>query len=203
MEYWERQRALSSPTVDNFEQHWAKIVDSLVDDDPDNDTASATESNVSSPGPSIVPDSSHRWITSPDGPDPLQTPTNPRHGRLSDTHSQPIDGSVEFSQNNAITESNNSPCLPWEQVAAMHTYLFRIQLLTAFLGYEAGGCDAFHIDQPIGLEKNSIRAAADDDRGEPIVSDQRSHPSAYHVRIRLDRAEATRRARHREERLEP
>lgn len=192
MECSKHQRDRSFPTVDNFEQHWTKTVDLLVDDSPGYKIELAGTSHwnpLESSGSTHAPSC---WFASLDCPDTVQA-------SMESSQSHPQD---RQSRNNTVYKDDNRPCLSWEQAAAMQSYLFRIELLSAFLGHNGDGLNLRQLDRPVDFRHPFVCAAADEDRGERNAIDQRFSPSAYRHRTRLNRTEAARRAKHREG-LEP
>lgn len=107
-------------------------------------------------------------------------------------HSETVDTTVDSSQSD---DAMDDARLSWEQDVAMQTYLFRIQLLSAFLYGKR--CD--ENTQNVRAKNHTDSTQAEDQSLESDVTEHRLRSSAHYPRTRLNRAEATRRARHREE----
>lgn len=185
----------SYPNVDNFEHYWTDIVDALVRDDSGCEAVSDSQSDISSPDSSGVTDMSPRLASQPGPSSSSRTSKRSKHRRRLKKHPEAPELFLFSDVTNGIVDYSR---LTLEQDAALQTYLFRTQLLSAFLCGTRGDEHTNSTDQDVGNRGETACTQADD---ESLGSEAIEHPaysSAYRRRTRLDKAEATRRARHRE-----
>lgn len=185
-------------TVDNFEEHWTSIVDSLVEDDTRYDIDQDTQSVVSSasyvPFYSFTADSAQSCTASPASSCAPSTPVRLTHGHHTPHTLSPTAKCFrQEADQHFVPFPDNSPYQPWEQTIAMQSYMFRVQLLTAFMSPEKNGKDQATPQGPRGTEGQSDIATGDWVGDEGMSYDSQLLHLTYRQRTRLNRAEAARR----------